>query len=255
MVNIIISGALGKMGRKVYELCSSTEGVKAVCGVDIKTDCCINPDYVVYESFKQVKNADIKADVIIDFSNPSTLDGLLEYATSTGTGAVLCSTGYTDEDISKIKKASEKVAIFKSANMSYGVNVLIELVKEASKKLYGYDIEIIEKHHNQKIDAPSGTALMLADGIKEVLTDKFYTYGREGKVGKRNDKEIGIHAIRGGNIVGDHDVLFAGVSETITLSHQATDRSVFASGAIKASIYLANKTSGLYNMQDLLGNK
>ena len=139
--------------------------------------------------------------------------------------------------------------------MSLGVNVLIELVKSACKKLYGFDVEIIEKHHNQKVDAPSGTALMLADGIKEVQSEKFYTYGREGIVGKRQPNEIGIHAIRGGNIVGEHQVIFAGTDETINLTHQATDRGVFANGALNAAIFLSNKKNGLYNMSDMLSEK
>ena len=139
--------------------------------------------------------------------------------------------------------------------MSLGVNALIELVKKAAKSLVGFDVEIIEKHHNQKVDAPSGTALMLADAVKEELPEKYYTYGREGQVGKRDKTEIGIHAVRGGTIVGDHDVIFAGNYETVTLSHQATDRSVFASGAVKAAEYIANKKSGLYNMNDVINGK
>ena len=154
-----------------------------------------------------------------------------------------------------LQKASEKIAIFRSGNMSLGVNALIELVKKACASLEGFDIEIIEKHHNQKVDAPSGTALMLADGVKEVCPEKFYTYGREGIVGKRDKNEIGIHAVRGGGIVGEHEVIFASGFETVTLTHQATDRSVFADGAIKACEYIANKKSGLYNMSDVLSGK
>ena len=156
--------------------------------------------------------------------------------------------------IQKIKDASKKVALFRSANMSIGVNAIISAVKEVAKKLYGFDIEIIEKHHHNKVDAPSGTALMLADAVKEVMPEKFYVYGREGIVGKRNENEIGIHAVRGGSIVGEHDVIFAGESETVTISHEATDRAVFASGAVRAAIYLKDKKVGLYNMDDVLKN-
>ena len=237
MVKVLINGALGKMGKKVFEACASEDNVVAVCGVDRFCDFS-NEKFPVYDSFESVKE---DVDVVIDFSAPVTLKGLLDFCLNKNVNAVLCTTGYTEEDLSSIKNASEKMAIFRSANMSLGVNVLIDLVKKATVALAGYDIEIIEKHHNQKVDAPSGTALMLADAVKEVQTDKYYTYGREGMVGKRNYKEIGIHAIRGGNIVGEHDVLFAGNFETVTLSHQATDRSVFASGAVNAAIYLSNK--------------
>ena len=168
---------------------------------------------------------------------------------------MLCATGYTEEHVQKVKVASEKVALFRSGNMSLGVNALLDLVKKAAAALGGFDVEIIEKHHNQKVDAPSGTALMLADAVKEVQTDKFYTYGREGMCGKRDKNEIGIHAVRGGGIVGEHDVIFASGFETVTLSHQATDRSVFADGAIKAAEYIVNKKSGLYNMSDVINGK
>ncbi len=251
MVNILINGANGRMGKKVFEACSISNNVNAVCGVDL-VGSFSNPNFPIYDSFQSVKE---KVDVIIDFSAPASLDGVLAFALKNNCNAVLCSTGYTEEHIDKINKASENIAIFRSANMSLGVNILIDLVKKASRALADFDVEIIEKHHNQKVDAPSGTALMLADAVKEVQKDKFYTYGREGIVGKRNANEIGIHAVRGGNIVGEHDVLFAGNFETITLSHQATDRSVFASGAVNASIYLAGKENGIYNMTDLINGK
>ena len=251
MVNVLINGANGRMGKKVFEACALSQNVKAVCGVDLIGNLS-NADVPIYDSFDCVKE---NIDVIIDFSAPASLDAVLGFATKVKCNAVLCSTGYTEEHITKIEKASEKVAIFRSANMSLGVNVLIDLVKKASMALYGFDVEIIEKHHNQKVDAPSGTALMLADAVKEVQTEKHYSYGREGIVGKRDVNEIGIHAIRGGNIVGEHDVIFAGNFETVTLSHQATDRSVFANGAVKAAEYLANKTNGTFNMTDLVNGK
>ena len=248
MVNILIHGALGRMGVKVFETCLSDDGVKAVCGVDrfLNLD---NKDFPVYDGFGKVTE---KVDVVIDFSSPVTLGSVLDFAKTTGAKLVLCTTGYSDEDIKTINDASKEIAIFRSANMSLGVNVLIDLVKKAARSLMGFDIEIVEKHHNQKVDAPSGTALMLADAVKDELPEKVYTYGREGKVGKRDQKEIGIHAVRGGNIVGDHDVIFAGQNETVTLSHQAFDRSVFAVGAVKAAKYIATKTNGLYDMQKLV---
>ncbi len=251
MINLLINGANGRMGKKVYEASFLSEKINAVCGVDLVENLA-NPVFPVYSSFNSVTE---KIDVIVDFSAPASLDAVLGFALKNGVPAVLCSTGYKPEDIEKINKASEKIAIFRSANMSLGVNVLIDLVKKASVALNGLDIEIIEKHHNQKVDAPSGTALMLADAVKDVLPEKFYIYGREGQVGKRNKDEIGIHAIRGGNIVGEHDVIFAGTSETITLSHQATDRAVFANGAIKAAEYLSSKKIGMYDMSDLINGK
>ena len=251
MINVLISGALGRMGRKVFEAANLSQTVKAVCGVDIKEDFS-NSSYPVYSNFNNVKE---KVDVIIDFSAPANLDNVLEYAIKNGTPAVLCATGYSEDQVDLVKHASNKIAVFRSGNMSLGVNVLIDIVKKAATALGGFDVEIIEKHHNQKVDAPSGTALMLADAVKEVQPEKYYTYGREGIVGKRNESEIGIHAVRGGNIVGEHDVIFAGNFETITISHQATDRSVFAEGAIKAAIYLYGKTSGLYNMNDVINGK
>ena len=247
-VKIIISGAKGRMGKKVFEAVCENQKTKAVCGVDIVEDFS-NKDYPIYSSISDVKE---KADVLIDFSSPKSLDSILDYVTKNNIKAVLCSTGYTEEQLALIDKASEKTAIFRSANMSLGVNVLIKLVKDAVSSLSSFDIEIIEKHHNKKVDAPSGTALMLADGIKEVDNSKFYVYGREGIVGIRDANEIGIHAIRGGNIVGEHQVIFAGENETLTFTHQATDRGVFAIGATFASIFLSNKEKGLFNMNDLL---
>ena len=247
MTNIIIVGALGKMGRKVYEASTLIDGVKVVCGVD-RFDSNDMP-FPVYSDFGKVKE---NADVIIDFSSPLSLDSILDYSEKNGVPAVICSTGLSKEQVEKINDYSKKVALFRSANMSLGANVLIELVKQATKNLYGFDVEIIEKHHNQKVDAPSGTALMLADAVKEVCPDDYYTYGRQGMVGKRDAKEIGIHAIRGGNIVGEHDVIFVGLNETITLSHQATDRSVFAIGAIKAAQFIKDKKNGLYDMKDVI---
>lgn len=249
MTNVLISGISGRMGQKVLYSALSREELNVVCGVDlIKKDLPVP----VYTDFAQVKD---RIDVVIDFSIKSNLDNVLNFLDKSGANAVLCTTGYDEAEIDKIKAISKKVAVFRSANMSLGVNILMELVNIASKALTGFDIEIVEKHHNQKLDAPSGTAIMLADKIKAVLPEKYYTYGRSGMCGKRDVNEIGIHAVRGGNIVGEHDVIFAGVNETITLSHQATDRGVFAEGAIKAATYIATKKCGLYDMGDLINGK
>ncbi len=251
MINVLICGASGRMGKKVFEALSVESDIKAVCGVDRFEDLS-NASFPVYAGFDKVKE---KVDVIIDFSSPMSLDGILDYSIAKSVPCILCSTGYTDKHIGKVEQASKKVALFRSANMSVGVNAILDLVKKAALALYGFDIEIIEKHHHNKVDAPSGTALMLADAVKEALPEKFYVYGREGIVGKRNPDEIGIHAIRGGNIVGEHDVIFAGESETVTISHQATDRAVFAAGAVRAAKFIIGKKPGLYNMQDVLQAK
>lgn len=248
MVNVIINGAMGRMGKKVKEAVLSFKDVNAVCGVDMREDFS-DKDFPVYSSFDGVTE---KADVIIDFSAPACLPSVLSYAEKNKTGAVICTTGLTESDVKLIENAAERIPVFRSANMSLGVNVLINLVKKAAELLYGFDVEIIEKHHNKKKDAPSGTALMIADEIKKVYPEKYYVYGREGICGARKADEIGIHAIRGGNVVGEHDVLFLGENETVTLSHQATDRGVFAVGAVKAAIFLSGKQNGLYDMSDIL---
>jgi 4-hydroxy-tetrahydrodipicolinate reductase len=250
MVRILISGANGRMGKKVFEAATLNDKVTPICGVDLAmggTD-----EFPIYDCFDKVNQ---KVDVLIDFSAPANLDNILSFCIKNHIPAVLCATGYSDSDVEKIKSASEKIAVFRSGNMSLGINLLIDLVKKAASTLYGFDIEIIEKHHNQKVDAPSGTALMLANAVKEVDEDKFFNYGRQGICGKRDKNEIGIHAVRGGTIVGEHDVIFAGGYETITLSHQAMDRSVFANGAVAAGIYLADKKSGLFDMTDVINGK
>ena len=251
MINVLINGANGKMGKKVLESAQKNSNVKAVCGVDMTCDCS-NPAFPIYDSFDKVKE---QVSVVIDFSAPACLDNILEFCLKNNVPAILCSTGYSVEQVEKIKDYSKKLPLFRSGNMSLGVNALIDLVKKASKALLGFDVEIIEKHHNQKVDAPSGTALMLADAVKEVNPEKYYTYGREGIVGKRDANEIGIHAVRGGGIVGEHQVIYASNFETITLTHQATDRSVFADGAIKAAEFIVNKPNGLYNMADVINQE
>ena len=247
-MNVCILGALGRMGKAVYLNSKDFNEINVVCGVDAFCENNTMP-YPVYKTIDQINE---KIDVIIDFSSPAVLDAELEYAIKNNIGLVLCTTGYSDEQIEKIKLASKKIAIFRSANMSIGVNVLINLVKKAATTIPEFDVEIIEKHHNQKVDAPSGTALMFADAIKEVHNEKNYIYGREGKPGKRTKDEIGIHAIRGGNIVGEHEIIFAGFNEIISLKHEALDRSLFANGALRAAIYLMDKSPAIYNMQNLV---
>ena len=249
MINVLISGACGKMGVKVAQKAANYPQLNIVCGVDKFVG---KADFPVYPDFDSVTE---KVDVIIDFSSPLNLDGLLSFALKVNAGAVLCTTGYTQNDIEKINTAAKSIPLFRSANMSLGVNVLIDLVKKAAASLDGFDVEIVEMHHNEKVDAPSGTALMLADGVKEVYPEKFYVYGRNGKVGKRNKNEIGIHALRGGSVVGEHSVIFAGTNETLTLSHSAADRGVFAEGALKAAIYLSDKKNGLFDMSDMLNGR
>ncbi|MBQ7782833.1 MAG: 4-hydroxy-tetrahydrodipicolinate reductase, partial [Oscillospiraceae bacterium] len=195
-----------------------------------------------------------KPDVIIDFSHPSALDKLLEYCLSTGTAAVIATTGYTEEQIAKIKAAGEQIPVFFSFNMSLGINLLANLAKTAAKLLGGqFDIEIVEKHHNQKIDAPSGTAIMLGDAINGVLDEKYhYEYDRHSRRMKREKYEIGMHAIRGGTIVGEHDIIFAGRDEVITLSHSAASKEVFAVGAVNAAVFLSKQSKGMYDMSDVI---
>ena len=250
MLKILVCGIGGKMGANITQLLKDDAGAQVVCGVDVHApDDCNVP---VYPSFDAVQE---KVDAIIDFSSPSVLDGELEYAVKNGVPAVLASTGYTAEQLEKIKKASLETAIFKTANFSLGVNLLVGLVKKAAAVLgENFDIEIIERHHNKKVDAPSGTALMLADAANEVLAEKRpYVEGRSGIVGRRGN-EIGIHAVRGGTIVGEHEVMFAGEDEIISLSHSARSKRVFAAGAIKAAKWIAGRPAGLYDMNDVLGD-
>ena len=248
MTNILLSGACGKMGNAVARCVAEDENLKIIAGVDrVDMQC----DFNIYNSFSDVKET---PDVIIDFSHISVLDGLLDYAIKNHIAVILATTGYSAEQIQKIKDASEKIPVFFTANMSLGVNLLCSLAKNAAKILgNNFDIEIIEKHHNQKLDAPSGTALMLANAVNDVFDDKYtYEYDRHSKRQKRSKNEIGIHAIRGGTIVGEHDVIFAGHDEVITLSHSAQSKEVFAAGAVKAAKFIVGKPNGMYDMGDIL---
>ncbi|MDR1773646.1 MAG: 4-hydroxy-tetrahydrodipicolinate reductase, partial [Clostridioides sp.] len=191
-------------------------------------------------------------DVVIDFSHHSNLDNVLSYILKTKTPVVFATTGYNDEEMAKIQVASQVVPVFQSYNMALGINIMLKLVKEAAKNLADFDIEIIEKHHNRKVDAPSGTAIMIANAIKEVIPNTTDNYGRHGTQAKREKNEIGIHAVRGGTIVGMHDAIFAGDNEILTISHQSESRKIFANGSLVAAKYLVAQKAGFYNMDDLL---
>jgi 4-hydroxy-tetrahydrodipicolinate reductase len=253
MINILINGCNGRMGQVVARLASQDGFINIAAGVDVSPEK-IKNDFPVYPMLTDVTE---KADVIIDFSNIKGLSRLLDYGVNTGTPVVICTTGQSPDDKEKIKAASEKVAVLTSANMSVGINLLLSMVKTAAKALEdSFDIEIVEKHHNQKLDSPSGTALAIADSINTALDNsKEYVYGRHSKTDKRVPKEIGIHAVRGGNIVGDHSIIFAGAGEVIEISHSAISRDVFGVGALKAAKYLYAKGPGLYNMDNVINNK
>ena len=249
MVSVVISGANGKMGRVINSIISARTDCKVIAGIDLVTEK--YSDFPIYSNFAELTE---KPDVIIDFSHPSVLDGLLEYCLSTGTAVVIATTGYSDEQIAKIKKAAEQIPVFFTFNMSLGINLLIKLAKTAAEVLGDqFDVEILEKHHNQKIDAPSGTAIMIANSVNEVLDNRCqYVYDRHSQRKKRDKNEIGIHSVRGGTIVGEHDIIFAGRDEVITLSHSATSKEVFAVGSVNAAVFLAEQEPGIYDMAALL---
>ena len=231
MTDIILNGCNGKMGAAVTKAVAERDDCRIVAGVDLYGD---NAEYKVYRSFSEL---DVKGDVVIDFSNPSVLDSMLSFAKDTKTPLIICTTGFSESQVAKLKEASKEVAVFYSGNMSLGINLIIELSKKAAAILGDtFDVEIIEKHHNQKIDAPSGTALMIADGISDVLADSQYVYDRHSYRKKRDKNEIGIHAVRGGTIVGEHEVIFAGHDEIFSLKHQALSKEVFAVGAVSGIV-------------------
>lgn len=250
MVRIIMHGCNGKMGQVISRLVAEDAEAELVAGVDAWDDG-HNP----YPVFDRIGACTAEADCIIDFSAAAAVDGLLDYCVEKKIPCVLCTTGLSPEQLEKVKLASEKVAILKSANMSLGINLLLKLVKKAADVLApaGFDIEIVEKHHNLKVDAPSGTALALADSINEEMGGAYgYVYDRSGRREKRPKKEIGISAIRGGTIVGDHDVIFAGSDEVITFSHSAYSKGVFGKGAVQAAKFLAGKPAGAYDMSNVI---
>lgn len=256
MVKVILHGCGGKMCRMVSEMCATDTEISVVAGVDISGQGA--GDYPV---FKNIEDCNVPADVMIDFSDASAVDGLLDYCMVKHLPVVLCTTGLSPVQFNHVREAANETAVLRSSNMTLGINLLMKLVKEAAKILAtaGFDIEIVEKHHNQKLDAPSGTAIALADSIDDELGNEFdYVYDRSQKREPRNKKEIGISAVRGGTIVGDHDVIFAGEDEVITFSHRAYSKAVFAKGAIQAAKFLADITSnsdyniGLYSMSDVI---
>lgn len=249
MIKIAICGINGRMGRALYSCLSETDDFTVIAGIDV-TEAEVD-GIPVYKSAAELPE---KPDVIIDFSNPASLEGLLNYTQTTGTALVIATTGYSEEQKSQVIKASENIPIFFTHNMSLGINLLCSLAKKAAAVLSNdFDIEIIERHHNQKLDAPSGTALMLADSINEVLDDKYrYEFDRHSKRSKRTKQEIGIHAVRGGTIVGQHEVMFAGRDEIISLSHTANSREILAVGSVNAARFLVKQPRGLYDMNDLI---
>ena len=249
MTKIIITGACGKMGKVINSIVENREDCTIVAGVDKYNDG--SRPFPVYETLAEVKE---DADAVIDFSNPSLLDDLLEYGAKTKTALVIATTGYDECQKNKINEASKVCPVFFTYNYSLGINLLASLAKKATQLLGDeFDIEIVEQHHNQKIDAPSGTALMLADAIAEEFDKPMkYEYDRHSKREKRTKDEIGIHAIRGGTIVGEHEIIFAGRDEIITLSHSARSKEVFAVGAVNAAVYMADKDCGMYDMGKLI---
>ncbi len=251
MLRIILSGCNGKMGRVITDIVGKKNDMDIVAGVDL--DLSQNGPYPVFRSFDDLT---CEADVIIDFSHPSVLEGLLSFGKAKKLPVVVATTGYSEQQIRSIQSAATDIPIFFSFNMSLGINLLAELARKAASVLSDFDIEIIEKHHNQKIDAPSGTAILLANEINEERNGQMtYEYDRHSKREKRVPTEIGIHAVRGGTIVGEHEVLFAGRDEVITLSHSARSKEIFAVGAVNAACFLHGKQNGLYSMKELVAEK
>ncbi len=251
MINVIIHGCNGKMGQTILGLLKEDKEITVAAGVDA-FDEGKNP----FPVFPNISACDVKADVVIDFSVAPAVDGLLTYCAKEHVACVLCTTGLSPEQLQKVEEASKETAILKSANMSLGINMLMKLLKDATAILEpaGFDIEIVEKHHKLKLDAPSGTAIALGDSINEALNGEYeYVYDRSGRREQRPKKEIGFSAVRGGTIVGDHDVIFAGADEVITFSHRAYSKAVFAKGAIQAAKFLKGQPAGLYDMSDVIG--
>ncbi len=250
MIRIIMHGCNGRMGQMISDICKEEEEVKIVAGIDVA-----EVQNLSYPVFTDITKCDVKADVMIDFSTAKAADAVLDYCVEKQLPLVFCTTGLSDEQLKKMDLASEKIPILKSANMSLGINILFELLQRAAKVLAaaGFDIEIVEKHHNQKLDAPSGTALALADAVNDALNGAYeYTFDRSTERKKRESSEIGISSVRGGTIVGEHEVIFAGKDEVIELKHTAYSRAVFGKGAVEAAKFINGKAAGYYDMQKVV---
>ena len=251
MVKIIMHGCNGHMGQVISGIVEKDPDAEIVAGIDIA-----DQGKNSYPVFTDIDTCQVEADAIIDFSSAKATDKLLEYSAARQIPVVLCSTGLSEEQLAKVEETSKKVAVLKSANMSLGINTLLKLVQDAAKVLAtaGFDMEIVEKHHRLKVDAPSGTALALADSINEVMDNQYhYVYDRSQKREKRDDKEIGISAVRGGTIVGEHEIIFAGQDEVIEFKHTAYSKAIFGKGAVEAAKFLAGKPAGRYDMSDVIG--
>ncbi len=251
MTKILLTGCCGRMGKVITQLAAEDPEVTIAAGIDVAGESA--GSFPVYGSFEEVKT---ETDVIVDFSSPAVFDSMMDYAVANKIPVVICTTGLSETQIKRLEEDAKKTAVLRSANMSLGINLLLKLVKEAAAILSheGFDIEIVERHHNQKKDAPSGTALALADSIREGLDGEYtYTYDRSQRNEKRDPKEIGISAVRGGNIPGTHEVIFAGTDEVIGFNHIAYSRSIFGKGAVSAAKFLAGKPAGFYSMADVIG--
>ena len=251
MVKIIMHGCNGHMGQVISGIVEKDPDAEIVAGIDIA-----DQGKNSYPVFTDIDACQVEADAIIDFSSAKATDKLLEYSAARQIPVVLCSTGLSQEQLAKVEETSRKVAVLKSANMSLGINPLLKLVQDAAKVLAaaGFDMEIVEKHHRLKLDAPSGTALALADSINEAMDNQYhYVYDRSQKREKRDDKEIGISAVRGGTIVGEHEIIFAGQDEVIEFKHTAYSKAIFGKGAVEAAKFLAGKPAGRYDMSDVIG--
>lgn len=251
MTRIIMHGCNGKMGRVITDIVANDEACEIVAGIDL-----VDTVAHTYPVFTNIDDCNVEADVVIDFTGAKAVDKLMDYCERRSIPVVLCSTGLSEEQIARVSKLSEKTAVLRSANMSLGINMLLKTLKEVTSILApaGFDIEIVEKHHNQKVDAPSGTALALADSINAELNNEYtYKYDRTTERKKRDKKEIGISAVRGGSIVGEHEIIFAGQDEVVTITHTAYSKAIFAKGAVEAAKFLNGKTNGLYDMSDVIG--
>jgi 4-hydroxy-tetrahydrodipicolinate reductase len=248
MIKIILNGCSGKMGKVVSESIKNFPTLSIVAGIDK-----FNSTATAFPVFSNILDCNVDGNVLLDFSRPDSLQNILEFGKKNKMPLVLCTTGFSEEQLAMISDFSKIIPIFRSANMSLGINVINNILKKVSRMLYDdFDIEIIEKHHNQKVDSPSGTALLLANTIKaSIPEDTILVNGREG-IAKREHKEIGIHSIRGGGIVGDHEIIFAGLGETIEIKHSAISREVFAIGALKACTFIYGKSPDLYSMEDMI---